>query len=490
MGKGERDLSYWYLLELFYLVPETMVQKLIPLFVKYGSYLDIVHIASLVKEDLNKLPKKGSYLEKVSSSTSHSQSEELKKLYHALVAFYGESLKRDYYKNPEDRTLSQENGPRINSHYDKKCGFGKDVAKYLFPPQGKGGAFVAESFKKYRKLITGLTEGTCVETAMCRKDWVWIGDNLSKVTGKAQYKYRFAFRDEYIYGILKGDRRNPYDDDRTYLRDKLEELTQKAIDNPEDNLMKGGKTLQAYEIVSQYLKGSGIDMSLEAQWKAIVHNLMECRHIKSSLECLLSNHVLENGCIDVNTDSLKIIKYFHNKVFKKVKGTEMESPVRKLVECFIQKTSIRDIELEVKSMIELWDKQSKVFDGDVACCDTSGSMSGLPLEVCISLGLLIQELKSPEDPWKNRVITFSEDPTWHIITGDTLYDKVLSLRKANWGMNTDYGKMMNMILEFAVDNKIDEKFLPKILWIFTDMQFDASENETSYYSGYYSKPVE
>ena len=312
MGKGERDLSYWYLLELFNLVPETMIQKLIPLLVEYGSYLDIVHIASLVKEDLNKIPKKGSYLEKATGSTSHSQSdvELTKKLYQALVAFYGESLKRDYHKKPEDRTLSGKWATRINSHFDKKCGFGKDVAKYLFPPKGKGGAYIAESFKKYRKLITGLTEGTCVETAMCRKDWVWIGDNLSKVTGKAQFKYRFAFRDEIIYGILKGERRAPYDEDKNYLRDKLEELTQKAFDNPEDNLMKGGKTLQAYEIVSKYLKSSSLDMSLEAQWKAIVHNLMECRHMKNSLEKLLSSHILENGCIDVNTDSVKIIKYF------------------------------------------------------------------------------------------------------------------------------------------------------------------------------------
>ena len=104
-----------------------MIQKLIPLLVEYGSYLDIVHIASLVKEDLNKIPKKGSYLEKATGSISHSQSdvELTKKLYQALVAFYGESLKRDYHKKPEDRTLSGKWATRINSHFDKKCGFGK-----------------------------------------------------------------------------------------------------------------------------------------------------------------------------------------------------------------------------------------------------------------------------------------------------------------------------------------------------------------------------
>ncbi len=494
MGKGERDLSYWYLLELFYLVPDTMLNKLIPLLVEYGSYLDIVHLASLIKSDLKSYPKKGSYLEKVKhGDKSHFEKEKEKdlgvKLYQALVAFYGESLKKDYNKKPEDRTLSGKWATRINSHFDKKCGFGKDVAKYLFPPKGKGGSFVAESFKKYRKLITGLTDGTCVETAMCRNDWIWIGDNLSKVTGKAQFKYRFAFRDEYIYGYFRGQRRNPYDDDRTYLRNKLEELTQKAIENPAENLMKGGKTLQAYEIVAQYLRGSKIDMSLEAQWKGIVHNLMECRHMKSSLETLINTHISEDGCININPESIKIIKYFHNQVFTKVKGNDMESCVRNLVESFNNKTPIREIESDIQKMLELWNKQSQVFDGDVACCDTSGSMSGLPLEVCISLGLLIQELKSPDDPWKNRVITFSEDPTWHIITGETLYDKVKSLHQAKWGMNTNYAKMMNMILEFAVHNKVEEKYLPKKLWIFTDMQFDKSENTyTGYYNGYYSTP--
>ena len=39
---------------------------------------------------------------------------------------------------------------------------------------------------------------------------------------------------------------------------------------------------------------------------------------------------------------------------------------------------------------------------------------------------------------------------------------------------------MNMILDFAVNNKIEEKYLPKKLWIFTDMQFDKSENASHF----------
>ncbi|KAG8070039.1 hypothetical protein GUJ93_ZPchr0006g45632 [Zizania palustris] len=44
----------------------------------------------------------------------------------------------------------------------------------------------------------------------------------------------------------------------------------------------------------------------------------------------------------------------------------------------------------------------------VAVCDVSDSMYGLPMDVCVALGLLVSELS--EDPWRGRVITFSKHP--------------------------------------------------------------------------------
>jgi hypothetical protein len=56
-----------------------------------------------------------------------------------------------------------------------------------------------------------------------------------------------------------------------------------------------------------------------------------------------------------------------------------------------------------------------------AICDVSGSMSGLPMDICVALGLLISELS--DEPWHHPLITFSERAEMHLITGKTLGEK-------------------------------------------------------------------
>ncbi|KAK1613458.1 hypothetical protein QYE76_037131 [Lolium multiflorum] len=48
-----------------------------------------------------------------------------------------------------------------------------------------------------------------------------------------------------------------------------------------------------------------------------------------------------------------------------------------------------------------------------AMCDVSGSMWGEPMDVCVALGLLLSELC--DEPWRHRVITFSNRPQLHHI---------------------------------------------------------------------------
>lgn len=58
----------------------------------------------------------------------------------------------------------------------------------------------------------------------------------------------------------------------------------------------------------------------------------------------------------------------------------------------------------------------------IAVCDVLGSMEGIPMEVCVALGVLVSELS--EEPWKGKLITFSADPELHIVEGDTLLAKI------------------------------------------------------------------
>jgi len=105
-------------------------------------------------------------------------------------------------------------------------------------------------------------------------------------------------------------------------------------------------------------------------------------------------------------------------------------------------------------------------------CDVSGSMMGQPMEVSIGLGLYISERN--EGPFKDLVLTFSEKPQFHNIVGNTLSERVVNLRSADWGMNTDLAKTFTVLLDRAVAGKVSQEDMPTKLLIISDMEFDVA----------------
>ncbi|KAK7307046.1 hypothetical protein VNO77_39760 [Canavalia gladiata] len=137
-------------------------------------------------------------------------------------------------------------------------------------------------------------------------------------------------------------------------------------------------------------------------------------------------------------------------------------------------------ELQWKRMVEDMLKKGKMRNC-LAVCDVSGSMNGIPMEVSVALGLLVSELC--EEPWKGKVITFSGSPQLHLIKGDDLKSKVEFVRNMEWGMNTDFQKVFDQILEVAVSGNLKPDQMIKRVFVFSDMEFDqASLNpwETDY----------
>lgn len=126
-------------------------------------------------------------------------------------------------------------------------------------------------------------------------------------------------------------------------------------------------------------------------------------------------------------------------------------------------------ELQWQRMVEDVAKKGKLSNC-IAVCDVSGSMEGVPMEVSVALGLLVSELS--EEPWKGKVITFSENPEIHVIEGDTLLSKTEFVRRMEWGMNTDFQKVFYQILATAVEGKLSEDQLIKRVFVFSDMEFD------------------
>nr|GMD65567.1 uncharacterized protein LOC109185905 isoform X2 [Ipomoea batatas] len=137
-------------------------------------------------------------------------------------------------------------------------------------------------------------------------------------------------------------------------------------------------------------------------------------------------------------------------------------------------------ELQWKRMVDDLAKKGKLSNC-IAICDVSGSMSGIPMDVSVALGILISELS--EEPWKGNLITFSADPQLHKIKGETLLEKTAFVKTMDWGMNTNFQKAFDRILEIAVEGKLSQEQMIRRVFVFSDMEFDeVSENswETDY----------
>lgn len=104
-------------------------------------------------------------------------------------------------------------------------------------------------------------------------------------------------------------------------------------------------------------------------------------------------------------------------------------------------------------------------------CDVSGSMSGLPMEISVSLGIYFSERN--ESVFKNAFITFSEKPKLQYLAG-TLTQRIRQLETSDWGYHTNLVAVFNLILSAAITNKLSNDDLPTMLVIISDMEFDVA----------------
>lgn len=108
--------------------------------------------------------------------------------------------------------------------------------------------------------------------------------------------------------------------------------------------------------------------------------------------------------------------------------------------------------------------------------DVSGSMSCAvsgqvtAMHVSIALGLYISERQS--GPFKDLVLTFHTNPTFHKVHGKGITARAQNLSSAPWGGSTDINKAFKLILDTAVKNKVSADEMPKMLLILSDMEFN------------------
>ena len=128
-----------------------------------------------------------------------------------------------------------------------------------------------------------------------------------------------------------------------------------------------------------------------------------------------------------------------------------------------------------------WNNLPNYVDGDVnavVMADVSGSMSwngGRPLATSIGLAMYFAERN--KGAYHNLFMTFSGNPQFVELKGNTITEKINFISRAEWGGNTDLEAALLKILDVALENNCSQEEMPKSLIIISDMEIDYCTNQ-------------
>lgn len=137
-----------------------------------------------------------------------------------------------------------------------------------------------------------------------------------------------------------------------------------------------------------------------------------------------------------------------------------------------------NLNCENEALEVLWSNlpNYKNKDNALVIADTSGSMCDNnygPLSIALSLALYFAEHNT--GIFRDEFITFSEWPEFlKVDRSKSLHERLTIAKDANWGMNTYFKAVFDMILKTAIDYNISEEEMPKTLYCVSDMEFDEA----------------
>ena len=131
-----------------------------------------------------------------------------------------------------------------------------------------------------------------------------------------------------------------------------------------------------------------------------------------------------------------------------------------------------------------WDNLPNYYgnrqENGIAIVDTSGSMTGTPIEAAVSLGAYIAD--KARGPFANHFITFSAAPRLVKFEGVDIVDKFNRCIDAEWGMNTNIQAVFDLLLKTAKSKGVKAEDMPTRLYIFSDIEFDRCTTFASVHS--------
>ena len=132
-----------------------------------------------------------------------------------------------------------------------------------------------------------------------------------------------------------------------------------------------------------------------------------------------------------------------------------------------------------------WENLPDYFKGSdysiLPVVDTSGSMSGRPINVAISLGIYAGERN--HGPFHNYYISFASRPQLIAIKGADFVDKCKRIYQTNLFDNTNLEAVFDLLLNMLRAGQAKASDLPKAIVVISDMEIDAGTRAWSYRGG-------
>jgi hypothetical protein len=354
-----------------------------------------------------------------------------------ILNYYVQILANDFEKK-DNFTLAAKWAPREGSSFDAMA---KVLATKLYDKLNVTDIHYLSYSPKlrfYRKFLSNLNKKLNVtQPYMCQKHWADI--DFSLVPSVAMTQLTKAFQDEKV---------NPFPKSKRLVK----------------RVRRGGRVVSLNVDTRRHLE---TDTDYADRQKCR-ENLFE--HIKSGKKI--------NATVTQLSDIIQ--NYLAMKELDVVWEAQWEARIK-----------------EIREMVEKLPEHPSIFP----LVDLSSSMSGSPMINAITLGLftatiLDTNFSEPENPFANRFMSFETTPRlvklprvsqFDETKPATLKEKMEIMKQWTgsgcWGGSTNIHAAIKLLLTIATDNKVDPKSMPKILAIFSDMQFDQGDStwgQTSY----------
>jgi hypothetical protein len=155
----------------------------------------------------------------------------------------------------------------------------------------------------------------------------------------------------------------------------------------------------------------------------------------------------------------------------------------------LAETQVRVAEAQWATLLERL-REAGELDNCIAVCDVSGSMGYIdygyveshrssvsPIWPAISLSLILARLAKP--PFKDAFITFSVNPKMVVLDPEgtvSLGETVMKMSQSEWALNTNFNAVfLDLLLPLAQKHGVPQDQMIQRIFVFTDMQFDASQ---------------